>query len=305
MFKNKHLVAASFLLLLGIIAGCKSQFEKIRTSNDTGKKYQEGIRLYNKKNYSKALILFDDLSQRYRGRSEAEDLAYYFAYTNYHLEDYTTARYQFKLFADTYPNSPRAEECRYMAAYCFYLESPKYSLDQENTRKAIEALQLFINLYPKSPRVAEAGKLIDDLRGKLEKKAYEISKQYLDMGGYDPQNYRAAVIAFRNALRDYPDTKYAEEMEFLSMKAQFLYAKNSLETKQEERFGEVLAMYSDFSEKYPSSKYMGEAKDLRKESEAGISEAKKVLAAEKPNRNRDKENKETEDKQETKISQNE
>ena len=301
MFKNKHLVALGILLIFGITAGCKSQFEKIRTSTDIAKKYQEGIRLYNKKSYSKALVLFDDLTQRYRGRAEAEDLAYYFAYTNYHLSDYTTARYQFKLFADTYPASPKAEECRYMAAYCFYLESPKYSLDQENTRKAIEALQLFINLYPKSTRVAEASKLIDDLRGKLEKKSYENAKLYLNIG-----DYKSAVIAFRNSLRDYPDTQYAEEMEYLSLEAQYLYAKNSLETKQEERYNELIAMHNEFEDKYAKSKYLKDAKNLRKQAEEGIVAVKKVLAAQNPVQNKeDQEKKETEDKQDNKISQNE
>jgi outer membrane protein assembly factor BamD len=295
MFKNRHLIACSISIFLLLATGCKSKFEKLRTSNDTGKKYQEGIRLYNTKNYSKALILFDDLIQRYRGRTEAEDLSYYFAYTNYQLHDYTTARYQFKTFADTYPNSPKAEECRYMAAYCFYLESPKYSLDQDNTRKAIESLQLFINLYPKSPRVAEASKLIDDLRDKLEKKSYENAKLYLNIG-----DYKSAVIAFSNSLRDYPDTKYAEEMEFLSIKAQYLYAENSLEVRQEERYAEAIAIYNEFVEKYPNSKYNKEAQYLKKQAEQGITEVKKLLASESP-----KQSKETQEKQENKISQNE
>jgi len=274
MFKIKHIAVYCLSVALLITVSCKSNFEKIRTSTDTGKKYREAVRLYNKKDYSKALVLFDDLMQRYRGRSEAEDLSYYFAYTNYKLDDYTTARYQFKLFADTYPTSPRAEECRYMTAYCYYLESPKSSLDQENTLKAIESLQLFINLYPKSQRVEEASKLIDNLRDKLEKKSYANAKLYLDIG-----DYKSAVIAFRNSLRDYPDTKYGEEMEFLALQAQYMYAKNSLETKQEERYTELLGMISEFTEKYPKSKYLKEAEDIRKNSESNITEVKKLIAA--------------------------
>ncbi len=294
MFKNKRLIAYSFFILLLVAAGCKSQFEKISASNDTGKKYQEGIRLYNEKNYAKALILFDNLIQRYRGRAEAEDLAYYFAYTNYHLQDYTTARYQFKLFADSYPSSPKAEECRYMSAYCYYLESPKFSLDQENTRKAIEALQLFINLYPKSARVAEASKLIDNLRDKLELKSYANAKLYLNIG-----DYKSAVIAFRNTLRDYPDTKYAEEMEFLSLEAQNLYADNSIETKQEERFAELVSMCNEFIEKYPTSKHIKDTQNRKKQAEKDIVNIKRILlASEKPN-------KEAQDKQENKTSKDE
>ncbi len=296
MFKNKRLIAVSISLLLIVsLSSCKSKFEKIRASTDIAKKYQEAVSLYNKKSYNKALILFEDLVQRYRGRAEAEDLYYYYAYTNYNLKDYTTARYHFKVFADTYPNSPRAEECRFMAAYCYYLESPIYSLDQENTIKAIESLQLFINLYPKSERVAEASKLIDNLRDKLETKSYANAKLFLDIG-----DYRSAVIAFRNSMRDYPDTKYAEEMEFLTIKAQYLYAKNSFENKQEGRFNEAITMANEFVETYPASKYLKDAAELKKDSEKAIVEVKKLLATEQP-----KEKKQEEQAEETKNNPNE
>ncbi|PST82010.1 outer membrane protein assembly factor BamD [Pedobacter yulinensis] len=278
MFKIKH-VFIVFMMASMVFAGCKSRFEKIRLSNNLTKKYQEAMRLYGKRDYSKALILFEELSQKYRGISGAETLNYHYAYTLYHLKDYTTARYQFKFFADTYPSSQYAEECRYMSAFCYYQDSPNATLDQENTYKAIDALQLFINLYPKSERVAQASKLISDLRGKLEDKAYANAKMYLDMGDYDIRNYKSAVVAFKNAQRDYPDIKYAEEMDFLIIKAQYLYAKNSLENRQEERYTEAIGFYNDFVEAHKDSKYLKDAEQLKKASEEGIESAKKYLAA--------------------------
>ena len=130
----------------------------------------------------------------------------------------------------------------------------------------------------KSERVAEASKLIQDLRDKLEKKAFENAKLYYVTGGYDPANYKSAIIALRNVLRDYPDTKYAEEIEFLALKAQYIYAKNSLEIKQEDRFGEAIVMFNDFKEKYSTSKFLKEAEEIGKDSQNGIASAKKVLA---------------------------
>jgi outer membrane protein assembly factor BamD len=234
---------------------------------------KQRAKFYNKKQYSKALELFELLTPKYRGLTEAEDLFYYYAYANYNLKDYTSARYHFKNFADLYPSSTRAEECRYMSAYCFYLDSPNASLDQENTTKAIETLQLFINLYPKSDRSAQASKLIQDLRDKLEVKAYQNAKLYLDIG-----DYLSAVMAFNNAIRDYPDTKFAEEMEYLTVRAQYLYAKNSAEYRQEDRFTQAMTYADQFAEKYPNSKYGASAKDYRKDSERGIASAKRYLA---------------------------
>jgi len=278
MFKIKHVLLLSFTIIALTIAGCKSQFEKIRLSNDVAKKYQEAMKLYNKKNYSKAIILFEDLSQKYRGRAEAEDLNYYYALTLYKLRDYTTARYQFKSFADTYPTSKYAEECRYLGAYCYYLESPKFSLDQENTYKAIDALQLFINFYPKSERVADASKYIADLRSKLETKAFENAKLYYDLGAWDISNYKSAVIALKNAQIDFPDIKYAEEMDLLIVKSQYNYAKNSIELRQEDRYNEAITYADEFVESHPQSKLVDQAKALKKDSEDGIEHAKRVIA---------------------------
>ncbi|QEK51781.1 outer membrane protein assembly factor BamD [Pedobacter aquae] len=286
MLKNKGLALFGFILLfVGLsLSSCKSKFEKLRTSNDVAKKYQEAIKLYNKKDYTKALTLFDDLVQRYRGRSEAEDLYYYYAYTNYQLKDYLSARYHFKTFADTYPSSPKAEECRFMTAYCYYIDSPNFSLDQDNTYKAIESLQLFINIYPRSERVAEASKLILDLRDKLERKSYANAKLFLDIG-----DYQAAVIAFRNSMKDFPDTKFAEEMEYLIIEAQYLYAKNSREIKQEDRYNEALVEYERFTEKYPSSTYTEKAKKLKEDIVKGIALTKEILATYSENKKVEKE----------------
>jgi len=280
MFKIKHVFLLTLTVVVLSIAGCKSRFEKIRLSNDVAKKYQEAIKLYNKKDYSKALILFEDLSQKYRGRSEAEDLNYYYAYTLYRLKDYTTARYQFKYFADTYPTSKNAEECRYMGAYCYYLDSPEYTLDQENTYKAIDALQLFINLYPKSERVTQASQYIADLRGKLELKVYTNARLYYDLGGYDITNYKSSVIALKNAQIDFPDIKYAEEMNLLMVKSQYNYAKNSFPYRQEDRYTEAIGYANEFIDTYPESKYLAEAKDLKSNSEAGIVNAKQLMTLE-------------------------
>ena len=276
MFKKQR-STLSILLILFILASvsCKSKFEKLKASNDNAKKYQAALALYNKKKYSKALELFETLVQRYRGQAQAEDLYYYYAYANYNLKDYTSARYHFKTFSDTYPQSPRAEECKFMEAYCYYLDSPIFSLDQENTTKAIESLQLFINLYPKSERVAEAGKLIQNLRDKLEKKSFENAKLYLTIGYYN-----SAVMAFGNTLRDYPDTKYAEEIDYLTIKSQYLYATHSRIYTQVERFNQVIAYEQQFAEKYPTSKYLRDVQSYKKDSESGVEDAKRELAAE-------------------------
>ncbi|GAB2978945.1 hypothetical protein GCM10027049_13240 [Mucilaginibacter puniceus] len=274
MFK-KHLslFLGLFVVLVMAVSSCKSSFEKLKESNDNNKKYTEAIKLYNKKEYSKALELFNDIAPKYHGQSSATELFYYQAMANYKLKDYISAGYLFKQFADTFPSDPKAEECRFLTAYCYYLDAPEYSLDQENTERAIERMQLFINFHPKSERVAEANRLIQDMHERLEEKSFANSKLYLNTG-----NYQAAVISFNNTLRDYPDTKYAEEIEYLIIKSQYEYAKRSLETKQVERYEQAITYANQFTEKYPQSKYLSQVADLKKDSEQGIEKTKLILA---------------------------
>jgi outer membrane protein assembly factor BamD len=274
MFKKQlPLFAGLLIVLLFSIIGCKSKYDKLKLSNDNAKKFQEGKRLYEKKEYVKALGLFETLLTRYRGTDGATDLFYLNAMANYKLKDYTAAAYHFNEFATSYPSDPRAEEARFLTAYCYYLDAPGFSLDQENTYKCIEKLQLFINLYPKSDRVAEASKLIQDLRDRLELKAYSNAKLYLTIG-----ENQSAVIAFGNTLRDYPDTKYAEELEFLTIKAQYEYAHQSREYKQEERYTQAITFADQFVDKYPKSIYLSQAQKLKKDSATGIQDVKRIIA---------------------------
>ena len=70
-------------------------------------------------------------------------LDYLLAYTHYGLGANMLASYKFKIFTLTYPFSKHNEELAFMAAYCYYLESPKYSLDKTNTLKAIQEVTNF------------------------------------------------------------------------------------------------------------------------------------------------------------------
>lgn len=279
MFKKQILLLSGLLIVLLLAdVGCRSKYEKLKASNDNAKKFQEGKRLYDKKEYVKALGLFETLLSRYRGTDGATDLFYLNAMANYKLKDYTSAAYHFNEFATSYPSDPRAEEARFLTAYCYYLDAPVFSLDQENTLKCIDKLQLFINLYPKSDRVAEASKLIQDLRDRLEIKAYSNAKLYLTIG-----ENQAAIIAFGNVLRDYPDTKYAEELDYLTIKAEYEYAHQSREYKQEERYTQTIESADSFFDKYPKSTYTAQAQQLRKDSQSGIAQVKRIIEEAKEN----------------------
>lgn len=246
----------SILLSTALLFGC-SDYQKLLKSDNYEKKYEKAVDLYEKGDYYRALQLFDQVIPIYRGKKEAKDLFYYYAYSYYKQEDYVMASYYFQKYAKKFPNTDRAEETQFMAAYCKYLQSPRYSLDQSKTREAIKKLQAFANQYPESERVDRVNNLIDELRGKLEKKAFEKAELYFDM-----EKYNAAAVAYENLLEKYPDTRYREKALFKILKAKYIYAKNSIASKQMERYQETLEAYDQLMNYYPESKYKEKAKDM-------------------------------------------
>ena len=258
MFAPLMRINFAFLLVFAVLifSGC-SDYNRIVKGKDLDAKLDLAIKLYNKGDYYKALPIFEELIAVYRGTKKAEKTVYYYAYTNFKVGDFASAAYDFENFVKTFPNSEYAEECSFMQAYCYYEDSPKYSLDQTSTYKAIGQLQLFADRYPQSSRFTECNQLIDKLESKLEHKAYEIAKLY-----YHMDDFKAAVTAFRNLLNDFPTTPNREESMFLVTKAQYKLAENSIEDKKIARYNEALTFYGEFSAAFPASIYKEEADEM-------------------------------------------
>ncbi|MEM9547588.1 MAG: outer membrane protein assembly factor BamD [Bacteroidota bacterium] len=246
-----------FLITAVALIACKSEFERVRTSNKPELVYQKALEYYDKEEWVKAQTLLELSIPNYRGKSEAEELFLKFAYTHYYNNEFILSAHYFKSFASTFYNSDKKEEAEFMSAYSNVQLSPNPKLDQTYTEKAIEGLQTFVNTFPRSERVAECNQLIDELRAKLEQKALEQGELYYNIGQYE-----AAVKSFSNMLNDYPDAVQAEKVRYLMLKATYEFAKKSIFDKKLERFEEALVLYNKFKKQHPESKYNNEVKDI-------------------------------------------
>lgn len=230
------------------------KFNRLLKSGDMDAKYAAAIKYFEREDYTKALTLLEELMTVYRGTAKAEEVSYYYAYCNYNMDDFIIAGYQFRNFVKNFPNSKHVEECAYMNAYCYYLNSPPYTLDQIDTRLAIKEFQRFVNQYPKSERIEKCNEILDIMRDKLERKSYDNAMLYYNMG-----DYRASSAAFANHVKDFPGSKYAEELSYLVVRSNFLMALNSVDKKKQERFKTTVDSYLKFVDNYPNSKYLKEA----------------------------------------------
>ncbi len=162
-----------FLFVSLMIISCKSEFESVRTSNNPELIYKKALEFYDQEEWLKAQTLLELSIPNFRGKEEAEELFLKFAYTHYYNREYILSSHYFKNFSSTFYNSDQKEEAEFMSAYSNFKMSPNPKLDQSFTEKAIEGLQRFVNTYPRSERVEECNTLIDEMRRKMEIKAFQ------------------------------------------------------------------------------------------------------------------------------------
>lgn len=256
---NKYIRLFLLALMLVAFASC-SKFRKIQKSDDWKLKYDAAMTYYERGgrgDYYKASVLFEEVLPLIRGSKEAEKAQFYYAYAHYYQKQFILSAHYFQTFYETFSRSELAEEAMYMHAYSLYLTSPVVDLDQTSTHEAIQAMQAFLNKFPTSKYLDDGTIIIDQLRAKLEQKAFENAKLYQKLG-----RYQAALVAYNNFENDFPGSSKTEDVKYLKVQVQYQYAKESTRRKQKERFNTMIDYYKDFIDNFPESKFAKEAEQM-------------------------------------------
>jgi len=243
-----------------VLSSC-SPYQKALKKPDIAEKFRVGEEMYNKGKFAKANKLFAQIVPNYRGKPQAEKLMFLYSKSFYEMEDYYLASYQFERFASAYSQSEKVEEAAFLSGKSAYMLSPVYSKDQTETKDAIEKLQGFINLYPESEFLPEASNLVQELDFKLEKKAFEIAKQYNKIAGYTG-DFDASIKAFDNFILDFPGSSFKEEAYYYKLDSAYHLAMNSIESKRKERLENVKTHYNNYKKNYSNSERMQDANNM-------------------------------------------
>lgn len=246
------------LLIVAVVllASC-SGFEKVLKSKDYEFKYQKALEYFKKQDHYRYTTLFEQLVPIYKGTQRADTVEYYLALGYYNQGDYILSGHYFDKFRKTYPRSAFVEEAEYMYAYCYYQSSPRPELDQDNTQAAIAAFTEFLAKYPRTQKRQEVNTLLNELKDKLVEKSYLSSKLYYNVG-----EYKAAIVAIKNSLKDYPNSKYREEQLYMILRASYLLADNSVPEKRRDRFQATIDEYYSLIGEFPETRYLNEAKRM-------------------------------------------
>lgn len=239
----------SLFLLLVLFASC-SEYQKALKTEDVGVKFEMATKLYDAGKYTDAIRLIEQIAPAYRGKPQAEKLFYMFSQSYYRTKQYYLAGYQFDSFVSGYPKSEKVQEAAFLGAKSYSMLSPRYSLDQTDTFKAIDKLQYFIDTYPNSEFTSEANVVLKDLNEKIEKKVYENAKGY-----HTIMDYKSAMVALDNFVSDYPGTHFKEDALFYKYDSAYQLAINSIASKMEERLNVAKTAYNSLIKFKPETKY--------------------------------------------------
>ena len=192
------------LMMMTVLLSSCGEYNKILKSTDYELKYSYAKKYFNAKQYSKSATLLDELVTIIKVSSYNKKSLYLLAQSYYGQKDYQTASQYFETYYTTYPKGEFTELSRFYSGYGLYLDSPDPRLDQSQTYKAIEQLQLYLEYYPQSERAEEAQNIMFELQEKLAYKELMATRLYFNLGTYMGNNFQSCVITAQNALKNYP-----------------------------------------------------------------------------------------------------
>jgi len=250
-----------FCCAAALLVSC-SEYQKVLKETDVKAKYDMAEKLYNEGDYKRAVRLFEQIAPKYVGKPQGERVMFFFADSYFKNDDYYLSGYQFERFIKSYPRSDKIQEASFLGAKSYYMLSPRYSLDQTETDKALLKLQTFINNYSESEYFEEANNMAKELTAKKEKKQIEIAKQFNKLGKFNLPVLISAITAFDNFITDNPGSVYREEALYYRIEATTELAINSTEDKKKERLEDALDSYNNLLRYFPETEFKKEADKL-------------------------------------------
>jgi outer membrane protein assembly factor BamD len=250
-------------LLAVALSGC-GEYQKVLKSSDPNEKLEYAKRAFEEKRYAQSYTLLKDIVAQFKGSEKAEETLYLLGLSYYENKEYAEAASYFQTYYSRYPKGKYTELARFYSGYSYYLDSPEAQLDQQGTVRAIEELQAFMDYFPRSERVSIAQNAIFELQDKLTLKELQNAQLYYNLGNYLGNNYESAIIVAKNAIKEYPYSKYKEELEMIILKSRYQEAVQSIEEKKVERFRDVVDEYYSFINNYPEGENREEADNIFK-----------------------------------------
>lgn len=247
-----------------IIVSCTSK-NQIRPGDSLEVAYEKALRLYERGRYTDATRAFETVLSIGRGTEIAEQSQYLLAESYFKNRDYLVAASEYRRFYTNYPRSEKRIDAEYNEALCYYELSPRYKLDQTDTFRAIELMQLFIGRYPGTDRAEDAAEMIDSMRDKLAQKEYSAAELYMRINSFE-----AAAVYYNLTIDAYPETTWAEKALAKQILAYINYADISVPARQAERYQLAIDSYQKYVQLFPNGENRSLVEEYRDIATVGL-----------------------------------
>lgn len=263
------LIRTVIILVLALLTltSCRNQ-ELIRPGDSLEVAYDKAMNQFEQENYGEAARAFEVVISIGRGTDIGQDAQFYLAESYFAQRRYLLAASEYSRYVQFHPNSERRQRSEFNEALSYYHLSPRYRLDQGYTNTAIERFRLFMARYPNSELREEAAGYIEELRSKLAQRDYNAAEFYMRVS-----RYNSAAIYFGLVIDNYPETVWAERALVRQIEAYVIYAENSIEQRQEERFRSAIDSYNRYLQLFPRGENRSKAEDLYDRANRGLNAA--------------------------------
>ena len=258
----KHRIGyiATVIVATLAIASCSVVNQAIK-SGDPQYAYEQALMLYEQGKWDQASNLFEACRHIYLGSPREDSLSFYNARCKFKEHSWDEAATLLDDYRRKFGRSAFIEDAEGMYALCHYYMSPPPERDQTITTQAIIAITEFMSRYPESENYEQFQQMLDELTARLMEKTYLNAYTYYKIG-----RYKSAIVAFKNAMKRYPESPKYEEMMYYTTVSAYKLAENSVEAKQVDRYLAMLDHYYSFLAEYPESKHIKELERMAKAS---------------------------------------
>jgi outer membrane protein assembly factor BamD len=159
-------------------------------------------------------------------------------------ESLVLAMNEFREFLSFYPTNHRADYAQYKLGLAHFRQMRKPERDQTETREAVKEFQTFVDRYPGSDLMTEAGAKLREAKDRLDQSSYLVGYFY-----YRQRWYPGAIDRFKAVLKD--DAGYSNR------DALYFYLADSLVKSKKE--AEALPYLERLVQEFEQSTYLQEA----------------------------------------------
>lgn len=242
----KKIISGIFLLVVfASVWGCASNSE-IVAKRDPKELYDTAMTAYMKENYEEAEKTFRTLMEDHPLSPYSVEAQLLLGDVCYASEKYDDASSYYTNFVALHPTHPKAPYALFQKGMSHFRDILTIDRDQTSTRKALFAFEDLAAGYPGSSYDVKAKELISFLKKRLAEREFYVGRFY-----YKGKNYKAALVRFRDILKNYPDSGLADMTLY--------YIGESYRRLGEKKLADEA--YSSILDNFPASPYAGDARD--------------------------------------------